>query len=244
MKTDTKLARDASNACFGDVESTLNLVLVCTGVRPGARLEIMFEALIARARRRGNTVDETLVAFMDRIGRAETAPTKSDRRDMMHVLKLLAEEHAGSILAGLRRVCEPHGVTVVPNGLEPYVLRMERQPHGEETLCRLMCDSSYDEGSQERYALLARVLGYPRHDLHVPAERRVRLVADVSVGRESKSVVLFSFVVQDTKKARDAARRLENDTLRRAEEVLKGLKIYAADEGRKVEVVAVRSDRG
>jgi len=193
----------------------------------------MFRAVIECARRRGNAVDQTLLAFMSD---ENSLRRNGGREAMLHVMKLLSEEHAGRVLAGLRRVCAPHDVTVVPNGLEPYVLRVQEQPPG--ILRRLMCDPSYDERSQERYDLLARTFGYPRHDMRVKPRRRLQLVADVrQADSTTRSVRLFGFAVEDTQEARETVRRIEKQTLIGAKATLEGVR--ASRKGR-MEIADVR----
>jgi hypothetical protein len=210
----------------GELEYAINLFLVCVGARPGARLEFMYEAVVDRADQRGSETDKLLVSELNGAGRAlKTAfrkganPSQHIER-ISHLFDLLLEEHGGRILEDLRKVCDVHGVLVIPSRMEPYVIGKALQ--ADKALLKRLVRPGFDEQDDEAYATLAKTLGYPVVGIKTKRTGQVSIVIDTSDGR---SVKLMTCSFDDSSSSRKTVRTITDHTCVVARKALVGLKV-------------------
>lgn len=209
-----------------DLENAINLFLVCVGARPGARLEFMSEAVVDRADRRGLKTDKLLVSELNGAGRAlqnnirKSADISQNVASISHLYGLLIEEHGGRILEDLRKVCDIHGVLVIPSGTEPYVLG--KTPQADKALLKRLVRPTFDEQNNEAYATVAKALGYPLVGLEAKRTGQVSVRVDISDGI---SVNLMTCSFDESSSSRKTVRTITDHTCVVARKALVGLKV-------------------
>lgn len=231
--TKSKASQRLLNSClqitYQDYENAINLYLVCVGARPGARIEIMYDAVVDRAKSRGSKIDTLLLSKLDGIKFTTRTDTRSHSRKLeetSYLYSLLLEEHAGRILEDMRKLCDVHGVLVIPSRMEPYVIGKELQ--ADKTLVQRLLLPSFDERNDETYGTVAKTLGYPVISLKAKRTGSVSVRIDVSDGR---SITLMTGYFDDSLSSRKTVRNITDHTCFVARKTLVGLKLGSSRRG-------------